>query len=184
MDAVSAVAAPLLAGFSITLVGVVAQASPNFALPGAAMLTLSAAAIFFVVSVQCGYWARQYLASPADLIAWDLSSSDAQKIEQARNSRVYESWQSRAGRSYEIAIVLLTVGLGITLVPLGTDSTADYVVRWVAVGVVGFAFVFEIYWIAGPEIIDRIPGLRKVKPLATANLNWFYPARDRHEEGG
>lgn len=182
MDSMSGVAAPLLAGFSITLIGVVAQAPTNFALPGLAMLTLAIAAVFFVICVQCGFWARQYLASPADLQAWQFPSTSAQKVAQAEFCRAYEAWRDRTSKSYKVAILILTLGLAFTLVPLGSEGVVNYVARWLAVAIVAVAFVFEYCWIRGPGYLDRLPGLRRVKAVQKANLNWFYPARDRNED--
>lgn len=65
----SGVAAPLLAGFSVTLMTVVAADTAKFRLPGPAILLLVSAAMLFILAVQSGFWARQYLASSADVLA-------------------------------------------------------------------------------------------------------------------
>ena len=57
-------AAPLLGGFSIALIGVVAQATDHFRWPGVALLLLACASIAFIICVQTAFWARQYLVRP------------------------------------------------------------------------------------------------------------------------
>lgn len=182
MDSVSGTAAPLLAGFSIALIGVVAQAPANFALPGIAMLTLAVGAVFFVVCVQSGFWARQFLASPAELQAWQFPETVEQKHTQAEYCRAYEAWQRRTSRSYSVAILVLTLGLAVVLVPHDTEDIVSYIARWIAVAVVLVALIIEYLWIRGPGYLNRLPGLRRIKPLRRLNLNWFYPARDRNED--
>lgn len=178
----SVVAAPLLAGFSITLIGVVAQAPANFALSGVTMLTLAVAAVYFVVCVQCGFWARQYLASPADLAAWEFPIDDAQKKVQAEHGRAYEAWRYRTRKSYQVAILVLTLGLAFALVPRGSEDVVNYVTRWSAVAVVAVALGFEYWWIRGPNYLARLPGLRRIDALRKLNRDWFYPARDRSRD--
>src|SRR5437867_11668838 len=67
----SGMATPLLAGFSITFMGVIAQQDSNFWQPGLSIFLLGIGATSFVISVQCGFWARMYAFSPADAQAWD-----------------------------------------------------------------------------------------------------------------
>lgn len=70
MELTTSIAAPLLAGFSITLVGVVAQASEHFRFPGTCVMFLALSAVLLLVCVQCGFWARQYLTTPSETKNW------------------------------------------------------------------------------------------------------------------
>jgi hypothetical protein len=56
VDSLSTIAAPLLGGFSITLVGVVVQASEKFRFSSIALLLLTVAAVLLLLCVQCGFW--------------------------------------------------------------------------------------------------------------------------------
>ena len=69
-QAVGEVAAPLLAGFSITLVGVIAQGPSTIRWPGAALLLLTVAAASLLFSVQAAFFGRQLYWTRADLTAW------------------------------------------------------------------------------------------------------------------
>ena len=60
VDAISTVASPLLAGFSLASVIIVSDDARNFRWPGAAMLALTIAAIMLFGALQCGFMARLY----------------------------------------------------------------------------------------------------------------------------
>src|SRR3954452_12145240 len=70
VDMISTIAAPVLAGFTVALIGVVAQAPANFRWPGIALLLLLLTAVLFVMCLQCGFWARQYLVSRDEAASW------------------------------------------------------------------------------------------------------------------
>ena len=57
LDALSSVAAPLLAGGTLALLGVVVQQPSSLRWPGLALLLLVVAAVMLVTAVQCGFWA-------------------------------------------------------------------------------------------------------------------------------
>jgi hypothetical protein len=69
-DTMSGVASPLLAGFSITLVGVVAQAPDAFRYPGVTLVLLTVTAVLMVACVQLGFRARSVIYSQADIESW------------------------------------------------------------------------------------------------------------------
>src|SRR5215467_7059000 len=70
LESVSGIAAPLLAAASVTVIGVIVQQPNSLAWPSLALTLLVLAAIALIASVQCGFWARHYVVTPAEIAAW------------------------------------------------------------------------------------------------------------------
>jgi hypothetical protein len=119
VSTMASVAAPMLAGFTIALAGVVAQAAEKFRWPSAALLVLAVAAILLINAVQAGFWSQRPVA-----------------LEKIR------FWRTAASFSYDAGIVVLLVGLALVLAP---PSSSD-AVRWVATSVCLAAAVGETVW--------------------------------------
>ena len=163
VETMTGVAAPLLAGFSIAVIGVVAQAPDNFRFPGLALLLLVMAAVAMVLCVQVGFRARSLIYSAADVEAW-WPQSDRQKDGSTerflRQIQVddYTKWVTQhkwARRLYNTAIVVLALGMGAVLMPPDTYGNAPYAesltgveqaTRWIATGVAVAAAVGESFW--------------------------------------
>ncbi|WP_459649985.1 hypothetical protein [Kitasatospora sp. Ki12] len=160
-EQVTGVAAPLLAGFSIVLTGVVCQASDAFRWPGWALVCLVAAAIFLVASLQCGFWAKGYLYSVRDLQGWrpgPWAEFVEQNLvqEQVSDYGKWNSWKSWASAFYRAGIVILAVGVGFTVAPPvkyghGVDAVAvppvDADLRWTAMWLAFAAAIGEVAWV-------------------------------------
>lgn len=150
VQSLSTVAAPLLAGFSVTLAGVVMQATDKFRWPGLGLLLLAVAAVLLLFCVQCGFWARHELAFPEEVVQWwpDFRSSPDRRSrvaeEQRRRYQSYRQWADSARRAYNCAIVALLAGVAVTLIPV--ENGWDSVMRWCAAGVFGLAALGEIIW--------------------------------------
>ena len=160
----SNMATPLLAGFSITFLGVVAQANDEFRWPGVCILLLALAAVCFITSVQCGFWARQYLVTPGEIAAWypgkDLTDPALQSIrrQQPRWGLAYRIWEGRAKWAYGIGIMVLMLGVAVALVPESTGSVPEStgpdrtgwlhseIWRWAAASVCFGMVVLEALW--------------------------------------
>jgi hypothetical protein len=118
------VAAPLLAGFSITAIAAVAASSDKFRWPGAALLTLTLAAVLLVASLQFGFNARQHLYSAADVVAWWAQEDMAQpgrserlQREQHKDYISWGRWSSKARMAYNAGITVLAAGVAVVLAP-------------------------------------------------------------------
>ena len=70
VQSVGSVAAPLLAGFSFTLVGLVLASPDRIRWPGASLVLLTAAGLSHVTAVQCAAWAREWNPTPSELLNW------------------------------------------------------------------------------------------------------------------
>ena len=152
IDSVGAVAAPLLAGFSLASVIIVSDDAANFRWPGAVMLALTVAAVMLVAAVQCGYSARQYLWSPAEVFAWwpDLEGGSQRETllrdEQAEAFGRWVAWTRWTRIAYDSGILALLAGLALALPPpRGTGG--NEILRWVASGVAFAACTSEAFWI-------------------------------------
>ncbi len=149
----SGIATPLLAGFSITLLGVVAQQDDNFRQPGLSITLLAIAASLFIVSVQCGFWARQYLVTPSELESWHpetaLNNPEYKRTRelQVRGGRAFDTWEGRARNSYGLGLLALLLGVMVALAPDSNSPQPE--LRWTAAAVVALMVLFELFWIVG-----------------------------------
>jgi hypothetical protein len=152
MDSLGAVAAPLLAGFSLATVVIVSDDAASFRWPGGVLLALAIAAVAFVGSVQCAYNSRQYIWSAADVADWwPEAVPDSQlelllRDEQATAFGRWQVWVRCTRWSYDAGILALLAGLGLGLAP-ATARSAEAGLRWAAAGVAFAACTGELAWI-------------------------------------
>lgn len=150
VQSLSGTAAPLLAGFCLTVVTLIIQQPGQFRFPGATLLLLSGAIVLLLTCVQCGFWARQYFASPDEAASWfpdyDTSRERQDKVqeEQRNNYAFYLRWANRARLTYAAGIVAVYCALAASLVP--TSEADDVRLRGVAALVFALAAVAEILW--------------------------------------
>ncbi|MGC4812849.1 hypothetical protein ACLQ29_20190 [Micromonospora sp. DT228] len=185
VDMISTIAAPVLAGFSIALLGVVAQAPANFRWPGVALLLLLLTAILFVMCLQCGFWARQYLVSRGEAAAWfdDFDSTTRQeqvRREQVAYGHVYEGWARRSKLFYRMALQTMFAALLVVLLPTaGGDGAMQSGWRWAAASLAALAFVFEALWIVSVQLV-RVRALRRAPWVEVALSRLLLPGADHH----
>ena len=166
MEALTGTAAPLLAGFSLTLLGVIAQAPASFLWPGAAMTVLCVVVALLVACVQFGFRARSYLYTRADLEAW-IPGPHNQRYEDAfaRQQRAdwanWLKWHGKARFTYNSAIVLLAIGLALVIAPPtaypvpGNLTGAERIIRWVGAAFALPAAAGELWWIGHDLYVER-----------------------------
>lgn len=150
-DAVGNVAAPLLAGFSVSTIGIVLTAEATIRWPGAVFIALTLAAASFIMCLQCNFHARPYFYSPAEAADW-WSESDFRErrediqAEQENDLGIWYTWMNRARRLYNLGVFALWAGIAFALMPPPGESHALAVARWVAVGIAGVVIVIELLW--------------------------------------
>lgn len=66
-ESASTIAAPLLAGFSITLIAQVIDSRDSVRWPDVVFILLAGASVAMLAAVQSGFWARQYYVRPEEL---------------------------------------------------------------------------------------------------------------------
>lgn len=180
MHTVSTIVAPLLAGFSVTLTGVVAQASDRFRYPGATLLLLALAVGAFVMCVQCGFWARSYLPTASETEGHHDAAPH-------RNEAQYDEWDRRTRLFYRIGLLLLLAGTATLLLP-NNSHPGDEQANWRLFGsfAVVAILVFELFWISGLALAARYPRLLSDRIVLKALNAWFEPTamkarRDEYE---
>jgi hypothetical protein len=143
------VAAPLLAGFSLTLTLLVLQADKgDFRWPDATVLVLVAAAVAFIMVIQFSFWARQYVVTPSELKDWwpDFETNDERAravfSEQRGHALLHKRWAARARVGYNVSVGLLLSGLALALIPEGPVSLG----RVGGIAIIGAGLIYEVVW--------------------------------------
>jgi hypothetical protein len=133
-DAMSGVAAPLLAGFSIAFIGLVIGSAAAFRWPGWTLLPLTMSALLLVTCVQGGFWIRHYRpdVSVDEQHEWTLALP------------AFKRWLHLTRWTYNAGIALLLLGLALALYPRGTDVQAG--LRRLASGLALAAATAEVVW--------------------------------------
>jgi hypothetical protein len=167
-DAKTGVAAPLIAGFSLALLGVVAQAPTSFRWPGATLTVLAMVVMMLAACVQFGFRGRAVLYSKADVESWGrLSTLGRQADEglraavQARDMAEWRRWHQRSRLTYNAGIVVLAVGVALALAPPARYvpdhplPASEAAWRWIGFGLALVGAVLELGWIVGDELRER-----------------------------
>lgn len=134
-------AAPVLAGFSITVVIVVSDDADHFRWPGAASLLLTVAAIALIGAVQCAKYARATRWSGANRTrssiwwtrTWYFKLSDPKRT---------KFWRQMTRGLYHLGLSALLAGLAFALAPQHAGGTQE-VLRWAASGLAFAACAIE-----------------------------------------
>jgi hypothetical protein len=123
------VVAPLLAGFTITLLGLLVNtSSTGIRHRDLALLILIAAIGALLAAIQFAYEARQFAVTPTEIQAWWPGLSDVEdagevdtwwdlRAEQHAHHNMYLLWAKRFRASYHLGIMLLLLGLVVILIP-------------------------------------------------------------------
>lgn len=156
----SKVAAPLLAGFSLTAVIEITGRDGSTFFGDIATMCFSGAAALLIFAIQAGLTAACYQASPADRLAWVPEAHENRDLavqlrrDQWDDERIADRYRERARHTYNMGIILFLAGLGFVLVPSPIDSSIP---RAIGVVVVAIAALVEILTYAGrPKIFRRL----------------------------
>jgi hypothetical protein len=154
------VAAPLLAGFSITLIGVIGQAPSVFKWPAATMLLLVVDAALMIACIQFGFRGQLLLYSRNDVEQWLPLTQEPYDVQLNRISAMqrldnlaWRSWYSRSRFAYNLGILFLGASICLALAPpneyvLGTPlTTTEHWLRWSASAAAALATLAEFGWI-------------------------------------
>src|SRR6266550_3941131 len=110
IDSMGSVAAPLLAGFSMTLLILVITSPGSFRWPGPVLVAFSVSAVALVSVVQFTFWARSYTVTPDELKSWwpDVETEERRSVvrgEQLAHEQARRIWSTRARRFYRAGII-------------------------------------------------------------------------------
>jgi energy-coupling factor transporter transmembrane protein EcfT len=122
LETMTSAGTPLLAGFCVTMIGVVAQAPDKFWWSSMTMLLLTFAAIAFVISIHCYYWARVHLIESGGAESRGLPPSA--KLNHHREHFAHLAWARRLHVFFQVGVLGLFVGLATAVWPTsaGTDA--------------------------------------------------------------
>jgi hypothetical protein len=154
VESAGSVAAPLLAGFSFALIGLIVPGGKGIRWPGAALALFVAAGLLFIAAVQCGFWARQWTVTPSELNDWRPDEPDSRKhAEQRLHAKGFALWARRLSWAYRWGILSLLAGVTVLLVPPGDPSAW----RWVAIVAAVVGWLLEAMWIASGWVLKTSP---------------------------
>lgn len=178
VQSVGTTAAPFLAGFSITLVGVIV-ATAHFAHGGIAELLLTGAALLMVGSMQFSLWARQNEVSPSFYDEWFPEATEERvqynKSEQTMLARKWQFWSGLTRMAYNAGILLLLAGLFTILLP--PEGITLRTARGAAAGLAAAGLAAEYIWLIGVQVRLAFITLPQWGPWRRrlASAIWFAP---------
>jgi len=160
VDTAGTVAAPLLAGFALTLIGLILGLGSPETMPlrEPAVVPLLIAVVSLLACVQCTFWAKQYAVTPTQILEWwpDAESGrtgaaprqEMLRRDQRRYAVLVRRWQGVSAWTYDAGILALLGSLPLVLAP-PPGWTQPW--RWLAVSLAGLAFLGELYWVVAPR---------------------------------
>lgn len=156
----SKVAAPLLAGFSLTAVVEISGRPSLDRFNELAIMCFAIAAALLVFAIQTGLTAATYQASPDERMAWtpeargDIELARRLRIEQWDDERTAGRYRERARHTYNIGIISFLVGLGFALAPEHLTTSIPRLVGLIAVAVASLLEVFT--YLGKPERLRKV----------------------------
>jgi hypothetical protein len=159
VDGLGGVAAPLFAGFAITLIALVTQTVTALRYPDVALILFAVSGVLFLQVVQLNARARGYAVTPAQLREWYPDFDDPQRQRvlawEMRHHRACWAYLVRRTRMrYNTAVLALLLGLMVMLVP----RTAVTPLRLGAIAVLGLVTVAELLELADQALRGRAQG--------------------------
>jgi len=124
IDNLGTIAAPLLAGFAFTLIGITIGNRNDLGKPDLALLLLVIASVALVSSVQFNFAARSYHFSPTEYFDLQKLASEDGVAESDVKSMATEylgkqqSWANRTRIAYNFGVAVLFFGIAATLIPV------------------------------------------------------------------
>jgi hypothetical protein len=123
------VAAPLLAGFSVTIIGLVLRGQADFRWPGLTLLLLTMSSILLVASLLFGISSQKFFYSQSELENWWTEEEFKENLDNLSFHQQIDfhhwQWQGwRAFACYNAGIASLAAALATLLVPVPKDACA------------------------------------------------------------
>jgi hypothetical protein len=163
LQAVGTVAAPLLAGFSLTLVGLILTSPDRVRWPDAALALLTAAVLFLITAVQAASWARRWEVTPVELLSWwpmfdELPAEVQERIatKQHEHTARHRRWANVTRVAYDAGILCLLGALAVLLVPPVREEITSLRGIAIALGVAGL--LAEATWVVVSVVRSRDRG--------------------------
>lgn len=148
MDSLASVAAPLLAGFSLTTIAIIAQEPQHIRWPGVSVVVFAGTGLLLIFSVQAGYHARAFLYSPGDIDNWwpdhkgDVDRRQWLHETHAHDLERWRVWSTRSRRCYNVGSMMLLIALATIAAPPSGARQAE--LCWIGSAVVLVGAVFAV----------------------------------------
>jgi MFS family permease len=139
------IAAPLLAGFSVTFAGLVLSSPTSFRWVNLTLALLLAAAFSLIATLQFTFRARQWAVLPSEIEQWwpdAKERADQLQTEQRTHRTNHRMWANLARHAYNLGILLFLGGLSSATFPPGAVSMS----RVAVIAVAALGFVAEGAW--------------------------------------
>jgi hypothetical protein len=147
VDRVGTTAAPLLAGFSLTLIGLTVAADSNVRWREPTLALLVLAALLLIGAVQASFNARSWYIPLGEFLTRLEATPDDQRPvvtgTYAQGLTKHKFWLTVTRYAYNFGILFLLAGLVFVLVPEGEVSTCRYGV----IGLAALGLVLEAVWL-------------------------------------
>jgi hypothetical protein len=154
LDTAAAVGTPIMAGFTVTLIGLVVTTPLSVRYPGLALALLTAAALALIAAIEFAFFARQWDVTPAQIAEWLPGTPlHRQMMWQRMHRKGFTTWAARFSRFQRFGVLLLLAGISFVLVPAGPIGAG----RALAIGIAGVGFVAEVIWIAATTLLAGFP---------------------------
>ena len=158
LQSAGTVAAPLLAGFSFTLVGLVLTSPGTIRWPDASLALLTAAGLFLITAVQSASWARRWDVTPTEILGWWpnfewLPEAIQEQVfsEQHTHSRRQARWARATRLAYNGGILSLLAGMTVLLAPPERQPIVSF--RGLAMLLALLGFFAEMIWVVLSEVL-------------------------------
>jgi len=156
IDSMGGIAAPLLAGFAVTIALLVLSTPQAFRFVSLTLGLLLIAASALIAALQFTFRARQYSVTPAEIEVWWPDAKDPGRRhelehEQREHRTAYQRWSNIARVAYNVGILFFVCGLTAALFPPGSISGARIIVIVLAL----LAAAAELCWIANDVTARR-----------------------------
>jgi len=184
---VGGIAAPLLAGFSLTAIAQLVAGRDQPWLAGYAIALFALSAALFLNTLQFSASALSYAATPAERLDYNPEASSDTEILGVVRKRQWEEmdlrtrYLKRARFCYGAGLFAFLAGLGLIVVP--HQSWPWPVGRLAGVIVIGLALLLEVLWISPVRPERLLPKESKVAappmPNEGADKVFGDPARDQ-----
>jgi hypothetical protein len=156
-DQIATSAAPLLAGFSFALIGIILTSDQSLRWPDLTLALLVVAALLLINTVQLGSIARRWSLPPAE---WRelLDVMPEERVRAMHNTawdtlRRQPKWLLLTRLTYNTGVVVLLAAVAFSLVPSSTESLSAW--RIAAIAIAGLGAI-------GQAILTTSVGIRAV----------------------
>jgi hypothetical protein len=156
VDRVGTTAAPLLAGFGLTLIGLTVTSDPDVRWPEPTLALLVLAVSLLIGAVQSSFNGRSWYIPLDEFLTRLEATPDAKRAvvtgTYTQGLKKHAFWLKITRHAYNIGVLFLLAGLAFVVVPKGTVSDG----RCCVIGLATLGFALEaVWWFVGSFLTNR-----------------------------